>query len=47
MASFSTDGSWDTASIEAVRKSLKELGIVETEPDIKTMYTAQFVPVKR
>lgn len=46
MASFSTDGSWDIASIEAVRHSLPELGITETEPDIKTMYTARFVPVK-
>lgn len=46
MASFSTNGSWDLDSIEAVRKSLKELGIVETEPDIKSMYTPRFVPVK-
>ena len=46
MGSFSTDGSWDVASIEAVRKSLPELGITEGEPDMKTMYTARFVPVK-
>jgi len=29
-----------------VRKSLPELGITESEPDIKSMYTARFVPVK-
>lgn len=46
MPAFSTDGSWDPASIEVVRHSLKELGIMETEPDPKTMYTAAFVPVK-
>ena len=46
MASFSTDGAFDPASVEAVRKSLKELGIVETEPDVKSMYTTRFVPVK-
>jgi ABC-type nitrate/sulfonate/bicarbonate transport system substrate-binding protein len=46
MASFSADGSWDVASIEAVRKSLPQLGITDSEPDIKTMYTTRFVPVK-
>jgi NitT/TauT family transport system substrate-binding protein len=46
MPAFSTDGSWDPASIEVVRRSLKDLGIMDTEPDPKTMYTAAFVPVK-
>lgn len=45
MASFSTNGAWDPASIDAVRASLPQLGITDTEPDVNTMYTAQFVPV--
>jgi NitT/TauT family transport system substrate-binding protein len=43
---MSSDGAFDPASVAAVAKSLKELGIMETEPDPKTIYTARFVPVK-
>jgi len=46
MAAMSSDGSWDPASVEAVAKSLKELGIMDSEPDPKSIYTARFVPVK-
>jgi hypothetical protein len=43
---MSSDGAWDPASVEAVAKSLKELGIMDTVPDPKTIYNAKFVPVK-
>jgi hypothetical protein len=43
---MSLDGAFDAASVAAVAHSLKELGIMETEPDPKTIYTAKFVPVK-
>ena len=46
MAGMSSDGAWDPASVAAVAKSLKELGIMDSEPDPKTIYTARFVPVK-
>ena len=46
MAAMSSDGAWDPASVAAVAKSLKELGIMDTEPDPKTIYNARFVPVK-
>ena len=43
---MSLDGAFDPASVAAVAKSLKELGIMDTVPDPKTIYTAKFVPVK-
>jgi ABC-type nitrate/sulfonate/bicarbonate transport system substrate-binding protein len=46
MAGMSSDGAWDPASVAAVAKSLKELGIMDTEPDPKTIYNPNFVPVK-
>jgi NitT/TauT family transport system substrate-binding protein len=46
MPGMSVNGSFDPASIAAVAKSLKELGIMETDPDPKTLYTAKFTPVK-
>jgi NitT/TauT family transport system substrate-binding protein len=46
MSGMSSDGAWDAASVAAVAKSLKELGIMDTEPDPKTIYNAKFVPVK-
>jgi NitT/TauT family transport system substrate-binding protein len=46
MAGMSTSGAFDPASVAAVAKSLKALGIMETDPDPKTLYTSKFVPVK-
>jgi NitT/TauT family transport system substrate-binding protein len=46
MPGLSTNGAWDVASIEAVRKSLVELGISDTLPPLDSMYTGKFVPVK-
>jgi ABC-type nitrate/sulfonate/bicarbonate transport system substrate-binding protein len=46
MPGLSSDGAWDLASVTAVAKSLKELGIMDTEPDPKTIFTSKFVPVK-
>ncbi len=43
---FSTDGAWDPESIDVIRKSLKELGILDYVPEAKVLYNDQFVPVK-
>jgi ABC-type nitrate/sulfonate/bicarbonate transport system substrate-binding protein len=46
MAGFSSDGAWSAAAIDVIRHSLKELGILNTIPDAKTIYNDAFVPVK-
>lgn len=46
LSAFSTDGAFDPAAIEVIRRSLKDLGILNFDPDPKTLYTSQFVPVK-
>jgi len=46
LSAFSTDGSFDPKAVEAIRRSLKELGILDFEPDPKTLYNDKFVPVK-
>jgi NitT/TauT family transport system substrate-binding protein len=46
MPGMSKDGAFDAASVAAVAKSLKDLGIMDSDPDPKTIYTTKFVPVK-
>jgi ABC-type nitrate/sulfonate/bicarbonate transport system substrate-binding protein len=46
IAGFSRDGAWSPAAIDVIRHSLKELGILATVPEAKTIYNDQFVPVK-
>jgi NitT/TauT family transport system substrate-binding protein len=46
IGSFSSDVAWDPAAIDVIRKSLKDLGILQTVPDAKTIYNDKFVPVK-
>jgi ABC-type nitrate/sulfonate/bicarbonate transport system substrate-binding protein len=46
IGSFSSDGAWDPAAIDVIRNSLKDLGILDTVPEAKTIYTDKFVPVK-
>ena len=46
ISSFSTDGAWDPESIDVIRKSLKDLGILDSIPEAKTIYNDKFVPVK-
>jgi NitT/TauT family transport system substrate-binding protein len=43
---FSGDGAWDPVAIEVIRKSLKDLGILDSLPDARTIYNDKFVPVK-
>jgi ABC-type nitrate/sulfonate/bicarbonate transport system substrate-binding protein len=43
---FSLDGAWDPQSIEVIRNSLKDLGILNFVPEAKVIYNDQFVPVK-
>lgn len=42
---LSANGTFDPASVAAVAASLKELGILDTVPDPKALYTTRFVPV--
>jgi ABC-type nitrate/sulfonate/bicarbonate transport system substrate-binding protein len=46
IAGFSPDGAWDAKAIDVIRHSLKELGILPTVPEAKTIYNDQFVPVR-
>ena len=46
MAGFSLDGAWSPVAIDAIRHSLKELGILPVVPEAKTIYNDKFVPVK-
>jgi NitT/TauT family transport system substrate-binding protein len=46
MRMLSDDGAFDPAAVEVIRHSLVDLGIVETMPEAKSMYTDRFVPVK-
>ena len=46
MAGFSMDGAWNPVAIDAIRHSLKELGILPVVPEAKTIYNDKFVPVK-
>jgi ABC-type nitrate/sulfonate/bicarbonate transport system substrate-binding protein len=43
---LSNNGAFDTQSVAAVAASLKELGIMDSVPDPKTLYTTRFTPVK-
>jgi NitT/TauT family transport system substrate-binding protein len=45
MPSFSTDGAFDIAAIDVIRHSLKELGILNSVPQARELYTDKFVPV--
>jgi NitT/TauT family transport system substrate-binding protein len=46
MPGFSPDGAWDPKAIDVIRHSLKELGILSTVPEAKTIYNDAFVPVQ-
>jgi NitT/TauT family transport system substrate-binding protein len=43
---FSADGAWDPQSVDVIRNSLKELGILNFIPEAKAIYNDAFVPVK-
>lgn len=43
---FSADGAWSPAAIDAIRHSLKELGILSFVPEARAIYDDRFVPVK-
>jgi NitT/TauT family transport system substrate-binding protein len=46
IAGFSADGAWNTAAIDVIRHSLKELGILPTVPEAKAIYNDAFVPAR-
>ncbi|MDB5410855.1 MAG: nitrate/sulfonate/bicarbonate transporter substrate-binding protein [Rhodospirillales bacterium] len=41
------DGSFDPAAIEVVRRTMKEMGVLETVPEAAALYSTRFVPVVR
>ena len=43
---LSPDGSFSPKAVEVIRASLKDLGILDTVPDVKSLYVTDFVPVK-
>ena len=43
---FSNDGAFDPTAIDVIRRSLKELGILPTVPEAKSIYSDKFVPVQ-
>ena len=43
---MSDDGSFDGQALEVIRRSLKELGIMDRMPAAQELYTGQFIPVK-
>jgi NitT/TauT family transport system substrate-binding protein len=43
---FSADGAWDPQSLDVIRNSLKDLGILDFVPEAKVIYNDKFVPVK-
>jgi NitT/TauT family transport system substrate-binding protein len=46
IGSFSADGAWDPIAIDTIRKSLKDLEIIDFVPEARTIYNDKFVPVK-
>src|SRR5260370_34138149 len=46
IAGFSVDGAWSPAAIDAIRHSLKELGILGAVPEAKAIYNDQLVPLR-
>jgi NitT/TauT family transport system substrate-binding protein len=46
MGMLSDDGVFDDRAMDVLKRSYVELGILEKEPDPKTLYTDKFVPVK-
>ena len=46
MRMMSDDGVFDPAAIELLRHSFVDLGLLDTVPDAKLLYTDKFVPVK-
>jgi len=47
MHMLSDDGAFNPAAIEVIRNSFVDLGILDTVPEAKEIYTDKFVPVKR
>mgnify|MGYP003340756983 CR=1 FL=1 len=43
---MSSDGAFNPAAIEVIRRSLSELGLLDRAPEAKELYTDEFVPVK-
>jgi NitT/TauT family transport system substrate-binding protein len=46
IGSFSTDGTFDPQSVEVLKQSYIEMGLLKEIPDDKALFTTQFVPVK-
>lgn len=47
MAAFSTDGRFDPKALAYIKKSLMDMNVLETPPDMSKLYTEEFLPKKR
>jgi ABC-type nitrate/sulfonate/bicarbonate transport system substrate-binding protein len=43
---FSTDGTFDPQAVVTLKQSFIQMGLLKQEPDDKSLFTTQFVPVK-
>jgi NitT/TauT family transport system substrate-binding protein len=43
---LSFDGAFSTKAVEVIRASLKDLGIVDSVPELKAMFTTEFSPLR-
>ena len=46
MPYFSTDGTFDPQAVASLKKSFIDMGLLDTIPDDKALFTTEFVPVK-
>jgi ABC-type nitrate/sulfonate/bicarbonate transport system substrate-binding protein len=47
MVGFSSDGRFDPRSLEYIKKSLMDMKVLESPPDMSKLYTEEFLPKKR
>jgi ABC-type nitrate/sulfonate/bicarbonate transport system substrate-binding protein len=44
MPMFTSDGHFQAAGLKTIRESFKDLGLLDTEPDLSTLYTEAYLP---
>jgi hypothetical protein len=44
MPMFSADGKFEPKALATLRRSFVELGLLDSEPDMSTLYTERYLP---
>jgi hypothetical protein len=44
MEAYSRDGKFDPVALSLLAKSFVEMGLLPAEPDMKSLYTEEFLP---